>query len=232
MVVQIRESAHTKPYSLADAQKWWTIQKRSDWQSFIRTKFDVLVDSWIVDRTERGFSLFIEAKKSPEQTAYKQMAAYLRSLLSDQEKFVWRYIGSTDVQIIPLKETVTELRKRATVTPPVEILYENQELIDSLLGNQGKLVLEKVINLIQDLTRRENWPLTKIVVHHVKDLEVEDWEYALVVFYFNSDLDTADKYLRDFYKRVDILTEAFSDEEQDILEGMLYFDVGTTVSEA
>lgn len=232
MVVQTRESAHTKLCSATDVGEWTTVYKHTDWQSFIRTKFGVLADYWIAGRSETSFSPFIETKKSLEQSTYKQTATYLRSLLLDPERFAWRYIGSTNIQVIPLQETVTELRKHITVALPIEISYENQELIDSLLGDKGKIVLEKVVNLARDLTQGENWPLTKIEVHYVRDLEVEDWEYALVAFCFNSDLDTADKYLHDFYNRLDILTNGLSDEERDILERMLYFDVRATLSEA
>jgi len=221
MAVKTRESMPTKLYTLYDMDENERVYTYRQWQSLIGTKSD-FVYSYII----------AGAAKSRPNLSYEQKATSSRKLLLDRERTLWKPIIIRYVETIPVQEIVEEVDESAVAAPPIEIVYENQKLVEALLGNEGKVVLEKVISLIEDSVRRDNWPLTKVVVHYVKDFEVDDWQYALVVLLFNSDLDNAEGYLRDFYNKLDILTERFSDQEQGILERLLYFDVGTNISEA
>jgi hypothetical protein len=115
-------------------------------------------------------------------------------------------------------------------TMPIDIEYYDREYIDSFLGNSGQLVLKQILALICDIFYKKHWPLTKIDVHHVKDIEVEDWEYILIVFTFHVSFEKADEYLHSFYNSLDDLASGFNETEKGILQRMIYFDIQTTLS--
>jgi hypothetical protein len=115
-------------------------------------------------------------------------------------------------------------------TSPISITYHDPELIRSLSGAYGKMVLEKLIGLLNDIINKDHWPVIKLDVSPGSDSEIEDWHYILLVITFKSDFNSADKYLHEFYNRVDSLSVSLSDKEQDFLQRMIYFDIRTAVS--
>jgi len=113
--------------------------------------------------------------------------------------------------------------------PKTQVLFQNRASIETLLGDKGKRLLEELIASIKDMSWKQDWPLVRLEVSHIKDVEVGDWQYILITLVFDSDFDSADKYLHDFYKVLDLLTDTLDQEEQDIFRRMLFFDVGTTL---
>lgn len=114
-------------------------------------------------------------------------------------------------------------------TPKTKVVYKKQEAIEALLGDRGKHVLRRVIDLMEDTSREQNWPLTHVEVSPIEDAEVESWQYILIVLVFDCDFEVADEYLHNFYHELDSLIDAVNSEEQDILQRKLFFDVATTV---
>ncbi len=227
MVVQTRESTSAKPYILHDVDKREKIYKRISWQPFTATKVDFITTCMIGDR--RWSSFVFEVKKSSVRSAYKQQAVhFIGKLLLDQETFAWQPIARY-LETTPLQEVAQVLQKSAITTLRLKVDYENRDLIESLLGNQGKLVMEKVIALVRDSIERDDWPITKVAVRYVKDPEINHWQYALVILFFDSDFDSADRYLHDFYAKLDILGDTLNRQQQDILRRMIFFDVETAV---
>lgn len=111
--------------------------------------------------------------------------------------------------------------------PFINVSYINHDSIDNLLGIKGKITLGKVINLIQKEAEKEDWPLTKIEVHYRTDPEVEDWEYLVIVLYYDSSFEDANKYLNLLYTRLDDMAEGFNPDEKDILAELIYIDIRT-----
>jgi len=230
VVVQVHESAPSRRFASQDLDKRYRVL-HSYWRRFVPSKADFVATSIVAGKAERR-PIFVRTRKKSRQAGYKQMVAPLRELLLDQEWSIWQHGVATDARTTIAQKIVKELQQSITATPVMEIVYENRELIEALLGDQGKYVLGKVITLIGDLVQGENLPLSRVEVHHVKDLEAKDWQYVLLVLFLNSDFDTANRYLYDFYKKLDILTDTLNDEERDILQRMLFFDVGSTLSNA
>lgn len=111
--------------------------------------------------------------------------------------------------------------------PFINVSYINRDSIDNLLGIKGKITLGKVVNLIQKEAEEENWPLTKIEVHHEKDPEVEDWEYLVIVLDYNSPFEDANKYLNMLYDRLDEVADRLAPDEKAILAELIYIDIKT-----
>jgi len=117
----------------------------------------------------------------------------------------------------------------SSTIPRIKVVYKKRESIEALLGDRGKRVLRRVIDLMEDTSRQQNWTLTHVEVTPIKDAEVESWQYILIMLVFDRDFEVADKYLHNFYGELDSLADVLDGEEQDILQGKLFFDVATTV---
>lgn len=113
--------------------------------------------------------------------------------------------------------------------PRMEVIYVNQLDVEKLLGDKGKCVLDKVTFLLKKVSWEQNWPIIRIEISFVKDEEVKDWQYILLRFIFHSTFETADNYLHDFYQKLDTFADTLSEEDEDILRRMFFFDVGTTI---
>ena len=59
---------------------------------------------------------------------------------------------------------------------------------------------------------------------------MEDGEYVLVLLVFTCDFDTADRHLHELYNQIDMLTPKLSDEQQEVLRRMIFFDIETEAS--
>lgn len=140
----------------------------------------------------------------------------------------WSTWSSTDV--------VDSLLHMAIKSPiidgsPIDVVYKNRGLIEVSLTSHNKLTLNKVIKLIRITSQKDNWPLNRLEIQLVDDSEVEGWQYILIMIYFNSDFDTADKYIRNFYNALDMFTNTLDNIEKDMLQRRIFFDVGITISD-
>ena len=124
---------------------------------------------------------------------------------------------------------ITGLYKASTTTLRTRIVYKERTSVEALLGDKGKRVLWRVVNLIEDASQEYDWPLDHVEVIHTQDTEVENWRYILIVLVFDCDFEVADDYLHNLYEKLDCLSNALGSEELDILQRKLFFDVGTTV---
>lgn len=111
----------------------------------------------------------------------------------------------------------------------VRVTYKSRESIEVLLGDKGKLILKKIIDLIEGTAQKHNWPLSNIEVTYIEDTEVENWQYVLIAPVFDTDFENADKYLDKLYHELDVLAEALDSQGQEIMQRKVFFDVASTV---
>jgi len=116
------------------------------------------------------------------------------------------------------------------VSKPLKISYANQALVETLLGSQGRSALEKVLSLVKHSVVKLDWPLVEVEIRYIRDPEVKDWEYVLLMLVFTCDFDTADKHLCELYDQIDILIDKLSTEEQEILQRKVFLDIKTKTS--
>ncbi len=109
-----------------------------------------------------------------------------------------------------------------------EIEYENEESVEELLGGVGQRVLDKVLRLANSVSKKENWPLTKIQLQRYVDIDVPGWEYVLIIMVFDCTFEIANSYLHEFYKHLDNLISQLNEEEKAVMYKFLYFDIETT----
>ncbi|MFH0846537.1 MAG: hypothetical protein V1894_00560 [Chloroflexota bacterium] len=228
MAVETREYGSTKRYVLHDVDKKETVHRYSHWRSFGQAKSDIIVTFTSSDRDARRAILFVEIKKSFEQSSYKQMTAYVQKLLLDNERPIWQPIVIAHLKGLLTPRAMGKLSESTLASPAIDVIYENRELVETLLGEQGKKVLRKTLVLIDNVARKFKWPLHRIEIQRASDVEVKNWNYVLLVLFFNSDFDTADGYLNLLYGELDSLATTLASEEQDILRRLIYFDVETT----
>ena len=68
---------------------------------------------------------------------------------------------------------------------------------DRLLGAEGRHLLDEVLENIRQAAPQNGWPLTQIDIDYHQDLEFEDWEYLLLVLYFDCPWGEAKEYWGD-----------------------------------
>ena len=117
----------------------------------------------------------------------------------------------------------------AGTAPETRVLFHNRASVETLLGGKGRRLLEKLLALIEDTSRKRDWPIIRVEVSQVEDVEVRDWQYILLTLVFGSDFDSADRCLHDFYEELDLLSDTLEQDEQDILRRMLFFDAATAL---
>ncbi len=228
MVVETREYGSTKLYTLHNVDKKETVHRYSQWRYFGQAKPDIIVTFTSSDRDARRAILFVEIKKSFEQSSYKQMTAYLQKILLDKERPIWQPIVTAHIKGTLTPRAIEELSESTIATPAIDVVYENQEVVETLLGEEGKKVLRKTLVHIERVARKFKWPLHKIKIQRASDIEVKNWNYVLLVLFFGSSFDAANEYLHLLYVELDGLATTLTSEEQDILQRLIYFDVETT----
>ena len=165
---------------------------------------------------------FTDIRTCFEQIPYKQkVALYYWNTTSIRKSLP---IFLTEQTIV---DTIQRLERLDRAGTDINISYINQAAIETLLGEDGKKVLQKTIELICNTARKFKWPLYKIELQCTSDIEIKNWSYILLVLYFESDFDTADEYLNLLYVELDNLATTLTDKEQDILQRLVYFDVET-----
>ncbi|TET43156.1 MAG: hypothetical protein E3J60_00970 [Dehalococcoidia bacterium] len=201
------------------------LKAASDLPFRIKTKAD-----FIIADTAKGSFLVIEAKKGVGRVGARQMPSYLQMPVIAEDRHILR--PETDVQLGAtfVHEGIGTLSRLAKVARPIEIEYLNREHVETLLGSEGKYVLEQVLSVVKDLALGMDWPLDRVEIRYTRDTEVEDWEYGLILLVFTCDFDTANRHLHELYNQIDMLTDKLSDEEQEILRRMIFFDIETKAS--
>lgn len=125
-------------------------------------------------------------------------------------------------------DKIEESRRIDKSGTDILISYADQSAVEALLEEQGKKVLRKTLMLINNTAREFKWPLNKIEIQCASDIEVKNWNYVLLVLFFNSSFDTANECLHLLYGKLDGLATSLISQEQDILRKLIYFDVETT----
>lgn len=124
---------------------------------------------------------------------------------------------------------ISGLYKAGITGPRIRVVHKKRASVDALLGNKGRRLLADVIDLAEDASLKQNWPLNHMEVIYVEDAEVENWQYVLIILVFDCDFKGSDEYLHNFYEELDSLANALDSEKQDILQRKLFFDVATTI---
>jgi len=191
----------------------------------IRAKAD-----FIAADMPKGSFIVLEMKTGTEQLGARQISAYLRMLATQGGLYISPLEREAERDRILVHEDTETLPELVKVARPIEITYLNQKLVEGLLGNNGKYVLEQVLKVVKDVALETDWPLDRIDIRYVRDPEVKDWEYVLLLLVFSCDFDTADRHLHELYNQLDMLTAKLSDKEQKILQRMIFFDIETKAS--
>ncbi len=201
------------------------LKAASDLPFHIKTKTD-----FIIADTAKGSFVVIEVKRGVGRVGARQMPSYLQMPVIAGEHHILR--PETDVHhgAIFVHKGIETQPELAKVARPIEISYLNREHAETLLGSRGKSALGQVLSVVKSLAQGMEWPLDRVEVHYVRDPEVEDWEYVLLLLVFTCDFDTADRYLHKLYNQIDMLTGKLSDEEQEVLRRLIFFDIKTKAS--
>lgn len=208
MTVQTRKSTLTRPYELQGLDKRGRVLRYIDWQLFLRSKTDFVSDFIITNKVGASFN-FLELKESLDKVAAGQISAYLKMPSIARNRFF----------------VITDTIK---VTKTIKVDYVNHDAAETLLGNQGKIILEKVLHLIKNLATELDWPLVKIDIRYTRDFEVQDWEYVVLNLVFNCKFETADEYLEEIYSHLDGLIQELSSHERELIANFIYLDIETT----
>ena len=79
-----------------------------------------------------------------------------------------------------------------STTSPIPINCQTKPaVVDRLLGNTGRPLLNQLLERISQTAAQRQWPLKEIRIEHYQDPEV-DWEYLLLVMDFNCPYEEAD----------------------------------------
>jgi len=176
----------------------------------------------------KGSFLMLEVKRDTGQLGAEQISAYLQRLVEKRGIYIPPVEREAEQGKIHVREAIEALPQLHKIARPIEITYLNQELVEGLLGNNGNYVLGQVLKVIKDIALE--WPLDRIEISYMRDPEVKDWEYVLLLLVFTCDFDIADRYLHELYNEIDILTSRLSTEEQEVLQRMIFFDIKTRAS--
>ncbi len=185
---------------------------------------------FIIADTAKGSFIVVEVKKGVRRVGARQMPSYLQMPVIAREYNILRPEMDVHPGAIFVHEGIETLPTLAKVARPIEIEYLNQKLVETLLGSQGKYVLEQVLSVVKDLALGMDWPLDRVEIRYIRDPEVKDWEYVLLLLVFTCDFDTADTHLHELYNQIDMLTGKLSNKEQEVLQRMVFFDIETRAS--
>jgi hypothetical protein len=178
----------------------------------------------------KGSFIILEMKRGTRQLGARQISAYWWMPATAGELYILPLERGVEQGRIHVHEDIETLPELIKVARPIEITYLNQELVEGLLGNNGKYVLGQVLKVVKDIALETDWPLDRVEIRYVRDPEVEDWEYVLLLLVFACDFETADRHLNELYNEIGVLTGKLSDEEQEALRRMIFFDIETKAS--
>lgn len=172
----------------------------------------------------------VEMKKVAGRMGARQLSQYLRMPFITGDYHVLRTKTDIHYYEIFMRSGIQTLAELVRVARRIEISYPNQPLLETSLGTEEKRVLGQVLSVVSGLVQERDWPLNTIEVRYVRDPEVEDWEYVLLLLVFTCDFDSANTYLHELYDEIDVLTDKLRGEERRILQRMVFFDVETRAS--
>jgi hypothetical protein len=225
MVIQKPRSPYHNTYKIACTVKNRNACLETPLPTFPHAKPNPSYGISVVTHIKDSYLLFEGKKRHPKPVAYQKLLCIRKSLLPNPafEEFIPTIHSKSALS----SKIIDNHTKTSLVS--IQIEYHNSKLIDSLLGELGKMVLGKLTTLIQDIRKKEFWPLIKIDIYHINDFEIENWQYILIILKFDSSLEKADEYLHIFYNKLDTFIAALSEEEQNILQRIIYFDIQTAV---
>lgn len=182
---------------------------------------------FITSFTPKGGSGILEIKKRLKHLGTRQVFSYLRMPIRARGQYF--LLPEMDVAKgeIFAHGNIETLPESIKVARPLEISYVNRETVESLLGDQGRRALGKVLSIVRSSAEELDWPLERLEIRYAHDPEVEDWEYVLLLLVFTCDFDTADRHLHELYNQIDMLIGKLHDEENEVLRRMIFFDIKT-----
>ena len=86
-------------------------------------------------------------------------------------------------------ETAAKLIPAVWITDPA--------VADRLLGQDGRHLLDEVLDNIREAAIENGWPLTKIDIDYHQDMEFEWWEYLLLKLRFDCPRPEAERHCDD-----------------------------------
>jgi|GEM_PF-2197502 hypothetical protein len=207
MITQTRKLATVRRQDLSTGTNWGNIQE--DWRNLIHTKL-ISDFATVLDKNMVNTLYSFEWKSfSTCRDTYRQIVRYY-------EHFAVVHDDRWGLCITLVEPELAE------------ISYIDKPSVERLLNHIGRRVLERIISIINELSRRNGWNLSKIEICCVRDPDVKDWEYILIRLLFPTDFDTADLYLHDLYKELDKLNVELSSKERDRFQKLFYYDVIAT----
>ena len=112
----------------------------------------------------------------------------------------------------------------AEATTKVPVVWETtQEVADRLLGEAGRPLLERTLDLAHSLAAERKWPLKSIKVTHYEDPEIA-WEYLLLVLVFDSSPVKAERLWDEFLNATEIIERGLNEQELDQFIRFLDFE--------
>jgi hypothetical protein len=186
--------------------------------------------NFIIAGVSGGSFTVLEMKRGTGQLGARQISAYLRMPVAAGGLYILPFERKEEQGRILVHEDIETLPELVKAARPIEISYFNQALVETLLDNKGKRTLEKVLSLIKSSATELDWPLARVEIRYVRDPEVKDWEYVLLLLVFTCDFDTADRHLHKLYDQIDMLSSKLSDDEKEILRRVIFFDIEAKAS--
>ena len=232
MVVSTRKLDHTTFYrpqitgeEYLKSNFRWHLKAASYLPHHTKTHAD-----FIIADTAKGSFVVVELKGGQGRVGTREMPSYLQMPVIAGEHHIRLHEMGVHSGAIFEDKGIKTLPELAKVARPIEISYINREYIETLLGSEGKYVLEQVLRVVKDLALGMDWLLDSVEIRHIRDPEVKDWEYVLLLLVFTCDFDTADTHLHELYNQIDMLTGKLSNKEQEVLQRMVFFDIETKAS--
>lgn len=148
---------------------------------------------------------------------------------ANQHHIIPRGVGGSDSQsnkeLISQKahEKKRKWMSRLAEMRDLKVEYTDQYEIEKLLGEAGKSVLDKIIAEIKKAKTANDWPLLKVEIGRIEDLERKGWKYVLILLHFECNYTTADAFLKQLYIYLDLLE--LNVDEAAIFQSKIHFDV-------
>ena len=111
---------------------------------------------------------------------------------------------------------------RAAKQIPV-IWRTEQSVVNRLLGETGRPLLDQLLAETQTVAAKRKWPLQKIKVEHYQDPEV-DWEYLVLTLDFDCPRPEAKKLWVNYLEVVGAMDDGLEGTAKDIFTKMIYYD--------
>lgn len=104
-----------------------------------------------------------------------------------------------------------------------KVSFEAKNKINAFLGEKGVDLLQREIDLIQDVALKNGLPLEKIIVRFERDYEIRSWKYVLARLFFNSTFEEADEFYKIICSQIDVFESALDSESRETLLDKIYY---------